>query len=62
MIDKVNYEYGQYDTFPCGPSMTLCNNAFADLCLRLNDILASSFDESPKGDKKRVGLVADNLM
>ncbi len=42
--------------------MTICNNAFVDLCNRFEDILASSFDESPRGDKKRVILVADNLM
>ncbi len=62
MIDKVNYEVGQYDTLPCGPAMTLCNNAFVDLCFRFEDILASSFEESPRGDKKRVNLVANNLM
>ena len=50
MIDKVNYEVGQYDTLPCGPAMTLCNNAFVDLCFRFEDILASSFEESPRGD------------
>lgn len=62
MIEKVEYQYGGYDVLPCGPMMTLCNNAFVDLSKRLDDILEASFGESPKGDKTRVGLVADNLI
>lgn len=42
--------------------MTLCNNAFIDLARRLEDILAASFDESPRGDKQRLQTVGDNLM
>ena len=42
--------------------MTLCNNAFVDLCNRFEDILSASFEESPRGDKTRVLLVADNIM
>lgn len=62
MIEKVEFEYGAYDVLPCGPLMTLCNNAFVDLANRFDDILSASFDESPRGDKKRVQLVADNIM
>jgi hypothetical protein len=42
--------------------MTLCNNAFTDLSDRLEDILSSSFEESPRGDKARVNKVAENLI
>jgi hypothetical protein len=42
--------------------MTLCNNAFSDLSDRLEDILSSSFEESPRGDKARVNKVAENLI
>jgi hypothetical protein len=62
MILKEEYQYGSYQVIPCGPTMTTCNNAFIDLANRFDDILASSFDESPRGDKKRVYVVADNIM
>ena len=62
MIDKIEYQYGSYDVLPCGPLMTLCNNAFVDLCNRFDDLLSASFEESPRGDKKRVRAVADNIM
>lgn len=62
MIDKMEFEYGRYDVLPCGPLMTLCNNAFVDLCNRFDDILSASYEESPRGDKKRVKIVADNIM
>jgi len=42
--------------------MTLCNNAFVDLASKIEDILASSFEESPRGDKTRVNYVANNLI
>jgi hypothetical protein len=42
--------------------MTLCNNAFVDLASKIEDILSSSFEESPRGDKARVNKVADNLI
>ena len=42
--------------------MTLCNNAFIDLARRLDDILSSAFEESPRGDKDRVTAVADPIM
>ena len=42
--------------------MTLCNNAFIDLSRKMDDILSASFDESPRGDKERVGALGDNLM
>lgn len=42
--------------------MTLCNNAFVDLCNRFDDILAASFEEAPRGDKERVKIVGDNIM
>ena len=42
--------------------MSSCNSAFADLSTKVEDILSSSFEESPRGDKKRVGRVASNLM
>ena len=42
--------------------MTLCNNAFVDLTKRIDDILSASFEEVPKGDKERVGVVADYLL
>jgi hypothetical protein len=42
--------------------MTLCNNAFVDLASKMEDILSSSFEESPRGDKARVNKVADNLI
>lgn len=62
MVDKVEYQFGSYEVFPCGPMMTLCNNAFADLANRLDDLLSASFEESPRGDKNRVKLVGDNLI
>ena len=42
--------------------MTLCNNAFVDLASKMEDLLSSSFEESPRGDKKRVNAVASNLI
>jgi hypothetical protein len=42
--------------------MTLCNNAFVDLSYRIEDLLSSSFEESPRGDKARVKSVAENLI
>jgi hypothetical protein len=42
--------------------MTLCNNAFADVSQRMEDILSSSFDESPRGLKSRVNSLGDKLM
>jgi hypothetical protein len=42
--------------------MTLCNNAFVDLCKRVDDILGASFAESPRGYKERMGRIADNLL
>jgi hypothetical protein len=42
--------------------MTLCNNAFIDLSNRLEDIMSSSFEESPRGDKNRVLKVGDNII
>jgi hypothetical protein len=62
MIQKREYEGGNYETLPCGEAMTLCNNAFVDLASRIDDILAASFDEVPKGDKDRVGKVAERLL
>lgn len=62
MINKEEYQYGSYQIAPCGPTMTECNNAFTELADRFDDILASSFEESPRGDKKRVFVVADNIM
>ena len=62
MIHKVDFEKGGYDVLPCGPLMTLCNNAFMELSNRFEDILSASFDESPKGDKNRLKVVADNIM
>ena len=62
MIEKVEFQYGSYDVLPCGPLMTLCNNAFIDLSNKLDDILSASFDEAPRGDKERVLAVADNLI
>ena len=61
-VQKIDFEIGAYDTLPCGTSMTLCNNAFVDLCNRFEDILSSSFEESPRGDKQRVLQVGDNLI
>ena len=51
MIQNLEYDVGSYDVLPCGPSMTLCNNAFIDLARKMDDILSASFDESPRGDK-----------
>jgi hypothetical protein len=42
--------------------MTLCNNAFIELANRFDDILSTSFEESPRGYKKRVIMVGDNLI
>jgi hypothetical protein len=42
--------------------MSVCNNAFADLAQRMEDILSSSFDESPRGDKGRVINIANKMM
>lgn len=62
MTMQIEYETGSYDVLPCGPAMTLCNNAFIDLSRKMDDILSASFDESPRGDKERVGALGDNLM
>ena len=62
MIEKIEYQYGNYEVLPCGPQMTICNNAFIDLCNRFDDILSSSFEESPRGDKARVSIVGENIM
>jgi hypothetical protein len=62
IIQKQEYELGSYDVLPCGQAMTLCNNAFIDLSNRFEDILSTSFEESPRGDKKRVFKVGDNLI
>jgi hypothetical protein len=62
MVMELEYDVGGYDVLPCGPAMTLCNNAFVDLSKRIDDILSSSFEESPKGDKNRMSAVADNLL
>ncbi len=62
MVMGLEYDVGGYDVLPCGPAMTLCNNAFVDLTKRIDDILSASFDEAPKGDKNRVAKVADNLL
>lgn len=37
-------------------------NAFLDLAGKMEDILSSSFEESPRGDKTRVNSVANNLI
>ena len=42
--------------------MTLCNNAFIDLANRFEDILSTSFEVTPRGDKKRLIQVGDNLI
>jgi hypothetical protein len=62
MILMEEYQYGSYQVIPCGPSMTLCNNAFIELSNRFEDIMSSSFEESPRGDKTRVFKVGDNLI
>jgi hypothetical protein len=62
MVMELEFDVGNYDVLPCGPAMTLCNNAFVDLTKRVDDILGASFDEVPKGDKERIGKVADNLL
>lgn len=62
MVQKLEYDNGGYDVLPCGYQMTLCNNAFVDLSKRMEDILASSFEESPRGDKNRAAIVGDNLI
>ncbi|CDW84951.1 UNKNOWN [Stylonychia lemnae] len=62
MSEKIEFDVGGYDVLPCGPAMTLCNNAFIDLTNKMDDILSASFEEQPRGDKERVGAVADNLM
>ena len=59
MIENIEYQNGAYDALPCGPAMTLCNNAFIELSRRFDDVLSASFEESPRGDKQRVGIVAD---
>ena len=62
MIENIDFEFGAFDALPCGPLMTLCNNAFINLASRFEDILSSSFDESPRGDKNRMNNVAENIM
>lgn len=42
--------------------MAECNIAFTDLTDRFDDILKSSFLESPAGDKTRVRKVGENLI
>lgn len=42
--------------------MTLCNNAFIDLANHLEDILSSSFEESPRGDVSRIEKVGTNII
>jgi len=34
MILKEEYQDGSYQIIPCGPTMTICNNAFIDLANR----------------------------
>jgi len=58
----MTYENGMYTAAPCGAEMILCNNAFFNLADRMEDLLSTSFNESPRGDKKRVGKVANNLL
>ena len=59
---NIGFQDGGYDSVPCGPAMTDCNNAFLDLCKRLEDIFSTSFNEEPKGDKQRISEIADKLM
>lgn len=61
-MSKLTYDDGAYDVLPCGHDMTLCNNAFIDMCKHMDDVLSSAFDESPRGDKDRVNFVGDNFM
>ena len=42
--------------------MATCNNAFIDLANKFEDILSTSFEVSPRGDKKRLNSVADNMI
>lgn len=62
IVNKEEYVSGSYETLPCGPKMSVCNTAFIDLANRFEDILSTSFEESPRGDKKRVIQVGDNLI
>jgi hypothetical protein len=40
--------------FPCGENLKECYSAFADLSSRMEELMQSSFDQEPKGDKIRV--------
>jgi hypothetical protein len=50
LLDKEEFKLDSYEILPCGIKMTLCNNAFIDLANHLDDILSSSFEESPRGE------------
>ena len=60
-ITKTEFKWDAYSR-TCGDKMAACNKAFTDLCWRMDRILAASFEESPRGDKNRVKMVADNLI
>jgi len=60
--EKIEFENGKYDSLPCDTGMVACNNAFIDLANKFEDILSTSFEVSPRGDKTRVTTVADNLI
>jgi hypothetical protein len=62
MIDGHEYDRQDYSSSPCGTDFTLCNNAFADLSNRLDDILAATHDDVPKGDMRRIRAVGDNFI
>ena len=58
----MEYDAGQYGVTPCGAMMSGCNDAFIDLANRMEDVLSSSFDVVPRGDKHRMRAVGDGLM
>ena len=41
--DNIDFAQGDYDVAPCGPQMTLCNNAFFHLADRMEDILSTQW-------------------
>jgi hypothetical protein len=50
MILQYSFEDGGYEALPCGDKMSICNNAFVELCDRFDDLLGAIFNEAPRGD------------
>ncbi len=54
LMYKQIYDYTSYEMLPCGQYLQNCYSAFADLSSRMEELMQSSFEQVPKGDKIRV--------